>query len=103
MSDHPVRSYLWLPAAILLDVAFTLLWIRVLCISLLLGPKLSDVGMSHVRRRMYLSHDQTTRCHIWSLGRLTNTFDIVHGTSQHLTLQEQQSNAPSVLSQEGIR
>src|SRR5438876_12026421 len=35
-----------------------------------------------------------TRCHIWSLGRLTNTFDIVHGTSQHLTLHEQQSNAP---------
>src|SRR5439155_22320708 len=38
-------------------------------ISLLLGPKVSDVGMSHVRCRMYLSHDQTTRCHI--LTRLT--------------------------------
>src|SRR5438067_13463844 len=59
------------------------------CISLLLGPKLSDVGMSHVRCPMYLSHDQTTRCHIWFLGRLTNTFDIVHGTSQHRTSHEQ--------------
>src|SRR5438034_6637892 len=55
---------------------------------------MSDVGMSHVRCRMYLSNDPKTKCDIWSSGRLTNTFDIVHGTSQHLTLHEQQLNAP---------
>ena len=29
--------------------------------------------------------DQMTKYASWSVGRLTDTFDIVHGTSQHLT------------------
>src|SRR5205809_7131215 len=72
------------------------------CISLLLGPKMSDVGMSHVRCRMYLSNDPKTRCDIWSSGHVTNTFDIVHGTSQHLTLHVQQSNAPLLYPSTGL-
>ena len=37
--------------------------------------------------RSYLSNDPKTKCDIWSSGHVTNTSDIVHGTSQHLTLQ----------------
>src|SRR4029077_3091736 len=55
---------------------------------------MSDVGMSHVRCPMYLSNDPKTKCDIWLSGHVTNTSDIVHGTSQHLTLHKQQLNAP---------
>ena len=73
------------------------------CISLLLGPKMSDVGMSHVRCPMYLSNDPKTKCDIWLSGHVTNTSDIVHGTSQHLTLHEQQSNDPLLWDRRGGR
>src|SRR5947208_15664437 len=51
---------------------------------------LSNVGMSHVRCHMYLSKDPLTNSINlvpWSLGVLTHTYDIAHGTSQHLTVQ----------------
>src|SRR5262245_27034281 len=41
---------------------------------------LSNVGMSHV-----ICICQTTKWLIWSSGCLTNTYDMGHGTSQHLT------------------
>src|SRR5438093_3303753 len=49
---------------------------------------MSTVGMSHVRCRMYLSNNPRTKSLIWSFGHVTDTFDIVHGTSQQLTFSE---------------
>src|SRR5438094_5584480 len=64
-------------------------------VRLIVAHAMSDVGMSHVRCRMYLSNDPKTKCDISSSGHVTNTFDIVHGTSQHLTFSDQQqANAP---------
>src|SRR5437870_674325 len=47
---------------------------------------MSNVGMSHVRCRMNLSNYPNDR----SVGPLTNTYDIAHGTSQHLTTSSEE-------------
>ena len=39
--------------------------------------------MSYVFVKLLI--DQMTSTSIWSMGQLTDTYDIVHGTSQHLT------------------
>ena len=52
---------------------------------LCLASNMSTVGTSHVRCRMDLSNDPRTKWVIWPFGHVTNTFDIVRGTSQQLT------------------
>src|SRR5438094_9027735 len=64
-------------------------------VRLIVAHAMSDVGMYHGRCRMYLSNDPKTKCDIWSSGHVTNTFDIVHGTSQHRTFSDlARLNAP---------
>src|SRR5437899_2661859 len=65
------------------------------------ASNMSNVGMSNERCQIYMSnylmtklptdpmvHGSSGHLVIWSLGRLTYKFDIVHWTSQHLTYWE---------------